>query len=178
VIGSAAETAAIANTVKSSLGVVFVPALTGLGAPHWDPRARGSIQGITRGTTRAHLVRATLEAIAFEVRDVFATIQTPVPVLRVDGGASENSLLLQMQADQLGVPVERPKIAATTGMGAAFLAGLGTGVWSSQEEIAATWALDRRFEPGPGAREASDPAYRQWLKAVERSKGWEERPVR
>jgi glycerol kinase len=178
VIGSAAETAAIANTVKNSLGVVFVPALTGLGAPHWDPQARGSIQGITRGTTRAHLVRATLEAIAFEVRDVFDTIETPIPVLRVDGGASENSLLLQMQADQLGVPVERPRISATTGMGAAFLAGLGTGVWSSQAEIAATWALDRRFQPGPGAHRASDPAYRQWLKAVERSKAWEEQPTR
>jgi glycerol kinase len=178
IIGSAAETAAIANTVRDSQGVVFVPALTGLGAPHWDPQARGSIHGITRGTTRAHLVRATLEAIAFEVRDVFDTIETPIPVLRVDGGASENSLLMQMQADQLGVPVERPRIAETTGLGAAFLAGLGTGVWSSQEEIAATWALERRFEPGRGARKAADTAYRQWLKAVERSKGWEEQPAR
>jgi len=178
IIGSAAETAAIANTVADTEGVMFVPALTGLGAPHWDPQARGSIHGITRGTTRAHLVRATLEAIAFEVRDVFDTIETPIPVLRVDGGASENPLLMQMQADQLGVPVERPRIAETTGLGAAFLAGLGTGVWSSQEEIAATWALERRFEPGPGAREAADPAYRQWLKAVERSKGWAETTAR
>jgi glycerol kinase len=178
IIGSAAETAAVANTVADSEGVMFVPALTGLGAPHWDPQARGSIHGITRGTTRAHLVRATLEAIAFEVRDVFDTIETPIPVLRVDGGASENPLLMQMQADQLGVPVERPRIAETTGLGAAFLAGLGTGVWSSQEEIAATWALERRFEPGPGAREAAGPAYRQWLKAVERSKGWAEAPTR
>jgi len=172
IIGSAAETAAIAGTVKDSQGVVFVPALTGLGAPHWDPQARGSIHGITRGTTRAHLVRATLEAITFEVRDVFDTIETPIPVLRVDGGASENPLLMQLQADQLGVPVERPRIVETTGLGAAFLAGLGTGVWSSQEEIAATWALDRRFEPGRGARKAADAAYRQWLKAVERSKAW------
>jgi glycerol kinase len=178
IIGSAAETAAIANTVRDSQGVMFVPALTGLGAPHWDPQARGSIHGITRGTTRAHLVRATLEAIAFEVRDVFDTIETPIPVLRVDGGASENPLLMQMQADQLGVPVERPRIAETTGLGAAFLAGLGTGVWSSQKEVAATWALERRFEPGPGAHKAADPAYRQWLKAVERSKGWAETPVR
>jgi glycerol kinase len=174
IIGSAAETAAIAATVKDSAGVVFVPALTGLGAPHWDPQARGSIQGITRGTTRAHLVRATLEAIAFEVRDVFDTIETPIPVLRVDGGASQNPLLMQMQADQLGVPVERPRIAETTGLGAAFLAGLGTGVWSGQDEIAATWALERRFEPGQGADKAADMAYRQWLKAVERSKGWQE----
>jgi glycerol kinase len=177
IIGSAAETAAIANTVPDSAGVVFVPALTGLGAPHWDPRARGSIHGITRGTTRAHLVRATLEAIAFEVRDVFDTIQTPIPVLRVDGGASENPLLMQMQADQLGVPVERPSIADTTGLGAAFLAGLGTGVWSSQDEIAATWALERRFEPSRGARKAADTAYQQWLKAVERSKDWENQPI-
>jgi glycerol kinase len=181
IIGSAGETAAIANTVRDSQGVVFVPALTGLGAPHWDPQARGSIHGITRGTTRAHLVRATLEAITFEVRDVFDTIATPIPVLRVDGGASQNPLLMQLQSDQLGVPVERPKIADTTGMGAAFLAGLGTGVWSSQEEIAATWALDRRFEPATGsgaARKAAEAAYRQWLKAVERSKGWEEQAVR
>ena len=177
IIGSAAETAAIAGTVKDSQGVVFVPALTGLGAPHWDPQARGSIHGLTRGTTRAHLVRATLEAICFEVRDVFDTIETPIPVLRVDGGASENPLLMQLQADQLGVPVERPRIADTTGLGAAFLAGLGTGVWSSQEEIAATWALERRFEPGRGTRKAADAAYRQWLKAVERSKAWEEQPA-
>jgi len=172
IIGSAAETAAIAGTVSDSQGVVFVPALTGLGAPHWDPQARGSIYGITRGTTRAHLVRATLEAITFEVRDVFNTIQTPIPVLRVDGGASENPLLMQLQADQLGVPVERPKVVDTTGLGAAFLAGLGTGVWSSQQEIAATWALERRFEPAQGARKAADAAYSLWLKAVERSKAW------
>ncbi|MEO6144044.1 MAG: glycerol kinase [Dermatophilaceae bacterium] len=177
IIGSAAETAAIASTVPSSQGVVFVPALTGLGAPHWDPQARGSIHGITRGTTRAHLVRATLEAICFEVRDVFDTIETPIPVLRVDGGGSENRLLMQLQADQLGVPVERPRIADTTGMGAAFLAGLGTGVWSSQEEIASTWAVERRFEPTHGAREATAAAYAQWLKAVERSKAWEEQPA-
>ena len=155
IIGSAAETAAIAGTVSDSQGVVFVPALTGLGAPHWDPQARGSIHGITRGTARAHLVRATLEAITFEVRDVFATIQTPIPVLRVDGGASENPLLMQLQADQLGVPVERPRIVDTTGLGAAFLAGLGTGVWSSQGEIAATWALERRFEPAQGDERAA-----------------------
>jgi len=172
IIGSAAETAAIAGTVSDSQGVVFVPALTGLGAPHWDPQARGSIHGITRGTTRAHLVRATLEAITFEVRDVFNTIRTPIPVLRVDGGASENPLLMQLQADQLGVPVERPRVVDTTGLGAAFLAGLGTGVWSSQQEIAATWALERRFEPAQGARKAADAAYSQWLKAVERSKAW------
>jgi len=178
IIGSAAETAAIASTVTDSQGVVFVPALTGLGAPHWDPQARGSIHGITRGTTRAHLVRAALDAICFEVRDVFDTIETPIPVLRVDGGASENPLLMQLQADQLGVPVERPRVTDTTGLGAAFLAGLGTGVWSSQEEIAATWELERRFEPRSGARKGADTAYLQWLKAVERSKAWAQEPAR
>ncbi len=116
--------------MDSSEGVVFVPALTGLGAPHWDPRARGTILGITRGTTRAHLVRATLEAIAFEVRDVLATMpESDSGALRVDGGASANDLLCRLQADQLGVPVERPEIVETTALGAAFLAGLGVGVW-------------------------------------------------
>ncbi len=126
IVGSAAETEAIAATVDSSDGVVFVPALTGLGAPHWDPHARGTILGLTRGTTRAHLVRATLEAIAFEVRDVLATMPgADSSPLRVDGGASANDLLCRIQADQLGVPVERPRIVETTALGAAFLAGLG-----------------------------------------------------
>ena len=148
IVGSAAETAAIAATVDDSDGVVFVPALTGLGAPHWDPHARGLIIGLTRGTTRAHVVRATLEAIAFEVRDVLETMPGPAePSLRVDGGAAANDLLCQLQADQLGVPVERPEIVETTALGAAFLAGLGTGVWSSTDELRETWALDRRFEP-------------------------------
>jgi len=191
IIGSAAETAAVAGTVKDSQGVVFVPALTGLGAPHWDPQARGSIHGITRGTTRAHLVRAALDAITYEVRDVVDVMTRDagiaVPELSVDGGAAandllcelqatQNSLLMQLQADQLRIPVERPKVAETTGLGAAFLAGLGTGVWSSQEEIAATWALERRFEPASGPQKTAEAAYRQWLKAVERSKAWEEQP--
>jgi len=173
VVGSAAETEAIASTVKDSEGVVFVPALTGLGAPHWDPHARGTIVGITRGTTRAHIVRATLEAIAFEVRDVVETLPeaTALTSLTVDGGASANNLLCQLQADQLGVPVERPEMVETTGLGAAFLAGLGTGVWTSTEDLRDTWALDRRFEPS-GDREAADAAYARWGNAVERSKGW------
>ena len=170
IIGSASETAAVAATVPDSDGVVFVPALTGLGAPHWDPAARGSIHGITRGTTRAHLVRATLEAIAFEVRDVVETVDAELPVLRVDGGAADNDLLLQLQADQLGVPVERPTVTETTGLGAAFLAGLGTDVWSSQDEIAETWSLDHRFEPRDVT--GKDGAYEQWRKAVNRSKSW------
>jgi glycerol kinase len=168
IVGTAAETAAIAGAVSSSEGAVFVPALTGLGAPHWDPHARGSIFGITRGTTRGHLVRATLEAIAFEVRDVLETMPR-LASLRVDGGAADNNLLCQVQADQVGVPVERPRIVETTALGAAFLAGLGTGVWDSTDALRETWQLDRRFEPSP---ERDEKAYARWREAVERSKGW------
>ncbi len=192
-IGDAAQSEDLAASVPDSGGVVFVPALTGLGAPHWDPDARGAVFGITRGTTRAHLVRATLEAITFEVRDVYDAMAgrhdgaapvlrndaAPVlrdgaaPVLRVDGGGSANNLLMQMQADQLQVPVERSRVTETTALGAAFLAGLGTGVWSSLDEIAATWRLDRRFEP-----EARDDAgHARWHRAVERSKGWAREPA-
>jgi glycerol kinase len=174
-IGSAAESEALASTVPDSGGVVFVPALTGLGAPDWDPAARGTIVGITRGTTRAHLVRATLDAIAFEVRDVVETLPETT-TLRVDGGAAANGLLLQLQADQLGLPVERPEVLETTGLGAAFLAGIGTGVWSSTAELAQTWRLDRRFEPTKSAYDdesgGRDDAYRRWRAAVERAKGW------
>ena len=154
--------------------MVFVPALTGLGAPHWDPHARGTIIGITRGTTRAHLVRATLEAIAFEVRDVLETMPgdgTDATELRVDGGASANDLLCQIQADQVGRVVERPRIVETTGLGAAFLAGLGVGVWESTDDLRETWQLDRSFEP-VADRTRADAAHARWLDAVERSKGW------
>jgi len=175
IVGSAAETAAIAATVDDTEGVVFVPALTGLGAPHWDPHARGLIIGITRGTTRAHIVRATLEAIAFEVRDVLETQEFAQSglssVLKVDGGASANDMLCQIQADQVGVPVERPRIVETTALGAAFLAGLGTGVWESTDDLRATWQLDRRFEPG-GDRSRADAAHARWIEAVSRSKNW------
>ncbi|GAB3196775.1 glycerol kinase GlpK [Nocardioides hungaricus] len=170
IVGSAAETQAVASTVPDTEGVVFVPALTGLGAPHWDPHARGLIIGITRGTTRAHLVRATLEAIAFEVRDVLETMPS-LSSLRVDGGASANDLLCQLQADQLGVPVERPKAVETTALGAAFLAGLGAGVWSSTDDLRSTWNLDHRFEPRAD-RTAADAAHARWRDAVERSRGW------
>jgi glycerol kinase len=174
IIGSAQEVESLAKQVPSSEGVVFVPALTGLGAPHWDPDARGTVLGITRGTTRAHLARATLDAIAFEVRDVVDAMTSEagcdVPSLQVDGGASANDLLCQLQADQLGVPVQRPEVLETTALGAAFLAGLGTGVWSSPAELAETWRLDRRFEPRPGVRD--DGTHQRWTKAVERSRGW------
>jgi glycerol kinase len=173
IVGSAAETAAIAATVDSTDGVIFVPALTGLGAPHWDPHARGLIIGLTRGTTRAHLVRATLEAIAFEVRDVLETMPAALSSLRVDGGASANDLLCQVQADQIGVPVERPKLVETTALGAAFLAGLGTGVWASTDDLRETWQLDRSFTPGTD-RASADADHARWSAAVERSKGWAE----
>jgi glycerol kinase len=172
VITAAEETAALAAAVPDSGGVVFVPALTGLGAPHWDPDARGTILGITRGTTREHLVRATLEAIAFEVRDVVDVMTTEaglaVPLLSADGGASVNDVLMQLQADELQVPVRRPRVLETTAMGAAFLAGLATGVWSSTEELAATYQVDRTFEPGDRA----DAPYRRWREAVARSRDW------
>jgi glycerol kinase len=171
-LDDAAQSEALARTVPDTGGVVFVPALTGLGAPDWDPGARGAVFGITRGTTRAHLVRATLEAIAYEVRDVFDVMVTPAQrgalTLRADGGASANDLLMQLQADQLQVPVERPEVAETTALGAAFLAGLSTGVWSSPAELAATWRLGQRFEPGL----RDDGGYARWRRAVDRSKGW------
>jgi len=172
VISTAAEAEALAAAVPDSGGVVFVPALTGLGAPDWDPDARGLIAGITRGTTRAHLARATLEAIAFEVRDVFDLMITggwrERSVLKADGGAAANDLLMQLQADQLQVPVARPVVHETTALGAGFLAGLATGVWSGPAELAASWQLDRRFEPGP----RDDSGYARWRLAVGRAKGW------
>ncbi len=176
ILGSAAESEALASTVPDSGDVVFVPALTGLGAPDWDPAARGAIFGITRGTTRAHVVRAALEAIAFEVGDVVDTMSSevglasrrPAAALKVDGGASANDLLCQLQADRLQAPVERPEVQETTALGAAFLAGLGTGLWSSQDELVDTWRLDRRFEPGRFDQDGT----RRWRAGVERAKGW------
>ena len=172
IISSAAESEQLARSVEDSGGLVFVPALTGLGAPHWDPDARGTILGITRGTTRAHLVRAALEAIAFEVRDVVDVITRDaaiqVPELSVDGGAATNDLLCELQATQLQIPVRRPQVAETTALGAAFLAGLATGVWAGTDELRDTWRLDRRFEPGT----RDDTSYQRWQEAVSRSRGW------
>jgi glycerol kinase len=172
-LDNAAQSEALARSVPDAGGVVFVPALTGLGAPDWDPSARGAVFGLTRGTTRAHLIRAALEAIAFEVRDVVDVMTAETAAgeaepLRVDGGASANDLLLQLQADELQRTVERPVIAETTALGAAFLAGLGSGVWGSRAELAATWRLDRRFEPGP----RDETAHVRWRSAVERTMGW------
>ncbi|HEY2549682.1 MAG TPA: glycerol kinase GlpK [Streptosporangiaceae bacterium] len=172
-IADASESEQLARSVSDTGGVVFVPALTGLGAPDWDPHARGAIFGLTRGTTRAQLVRAALEAIAFEVRDVVGLMTAEAgkagqEAIRVDGGASANDLLMQLQADQLQAPVERPAIAETTALGAAFLAGLATGIWSSRAELAAAWRLDRRFAPGP----PDEAGYRRWRSAVARTTGW------
>ncbi len=172
IIASASETQALAESVPDSGGVVFVPALTGLGAPDWDPYARGTILGITRGTTRAHLVRATLEAIAFQVRDVVDLMAeeggVTLPRLAVDGGAAANDLLCQIQADQVRIPVDRSAELQTTGLGAAFLAGLGTGVWSEEQELVAARRTDRVFTP----QADGEADHRRWRRAVERAKGW------
>ncbi|HJV03763.1 MAG TPA: glycerol kinase GlpK [Actinomycetota bacterium] len=174
-IASAPEAGPLAGSVPDAGGLYFVPALTGLGAPWWDPYARGTIVGLTRGTTRAHLVRAAVEAMAYQTRDVVdAMIEgsgVRLAELRVDGGASAMDVLLQLQADLLGVPVRRPAVAETTALGAAFLAGLGAGVWSSKEEAAAAWTLDREFLPGDV--DEADRRYRGWRRAVERSLRWE-----
>ncbi len=172
ILDDAADSEAIASSVPDTGGVVFVPALTGLGAPDWDPYARGTILGITRATTRAHLVRATLEAIAYEVRDVTSLIvrdaDLALTTLRVDGGASANNLLCQLQADQLQLDVLRPRVVETTALGAAFLAGLGAGVWADTDELRHTWQLDTSFTAAP----ADQAGYQRWRRGVERSKAW------
>jgi glycerol kinase len=175
VIGSAAEIGPLAASVDRTDGVVVVPAFTGLGSPWWDPYARGTIVGITRGTTRAHLARAVVEAMAFQTRDVVDAMASAgglaLRELRVDGGAAVMDLLLQLQADQLGVAVARPAVSETTALGAAFLAGLAEGVWASTTEVAATWRLDRRVEPARDRTRADDD-HRRWLRAVDRSRRW------
>jgi glycerol kinase len=172
VIDAAHEVNDLAASVPDAGGVVFVPALAGLGAPDWDPSARGAVVGITRGTTAAHLARATLDAIAFQVRDVIDLMvgeaSVSLPALAVDGGASASDLLCQLQADQLGVPVLRPEMIETTGLGAAFLAGLGAGVWASAGELSGSRGIDWTFTPG----RRDERAHRLWRAAVERSKGW------
>jgi glycerol kinase len=175
IIRSAAEVESLAAQVEHTDDVVFVPAFTGLGTPHWDSYARGTLVGLSRGTTRAHIARAALESIALQSADVFDAMvrdaRIPLRELRVDGGASRNNLLMQMQADVLGVPVVRPQVTETTALGAAYLAGLHTGYWSGGEEIAAQWRADRRFEPRmPQAQRLAKLA--RWHEAVERSKGW------
>jgi glycerol kinase len=176
-IHSSAEVEALAAGVPDAGGLVLVPAFTGLGAPHWDPYARGALLGITRGTSAAHLARAALEAIAFQVADVLTAMEAdagfPVAELRVDGGATANDLLMQLQADLAGVPVIRPRVKETTALGAAYLAGLATGVWKSTDEIAVRWQRERTFEPALDPARAAEQRAR-WRRAVERAKGWEE----
>jgi len=175
IISSAAEVEALAASVPDVADTYLVPAFTGLGAPIWDGNARGTLIGMTRGVTKAHIARAALEAIALQVADVFAAMAKDSGIalaeLRVDGGASKNDLLMQTQADFLGVPVVRPKVTETTALGAAYLAGLAVGLWSSTKDIATQWSIDRRFEPGmaPADRQAK---LARWHQALERAKGW------
>jgi glycerol kinase len=172
---SAAEVEQLAAQVDSTEGVYFVPAFVGLGAPYWRPDARGTIVGITRGTTRAHIARAALEAIAYQTRDVLEAMQQdsscPLNVLRVDGGAAVNQLLMQFQADLLGVTVQRPIVQETTALGAAYLAGLATGVWHSPADVTANWQIDAEFQPQASTDEMQQ-RYADWKRAVERSLDW------
>ena len=176
-IKDAAESEALAASVPDTDGVYVVPAFVGLGAPYWDQFARGAILGLTRGSGRAQIVRATLESIAYQTRDVVDAMQADsglkLQTLRVDGGMVRNNFLMQFQADVLGVPVERPAVTETTALGAAYLAGLATQFWQSQNEIAQQWRVERRFEPQmPQAQR--DSLYAGWQRAVERSKAWAE----
>ena len=176
IIDDAAETGPLAESIDDTGGVVFVPALAGLGSPYWDARARGTIVGITRGTGRAELVRATVEAMAYQTRDVVDAMAkasgTGVRDLRVDGGASVMDFLLQFQADQLGVPVIRSKVAETTALGSAYLAGLAEGVWDSPADVTENWAADGEFIPATD-RARPDADFARWQRAVERSRNWE-----
>jgi glycerol kinase len=176
-IDTAAEVEALAQSVPDSGGVSFVPALSGLGAPYWDPNARGTILGITRGTTRAHIARATLEAIAFQSAELIEAMAADSRVmlkeLSVDGGASACNLLMQMQADILGVPVVRPQITETTALGAAYLAGLAVGFWKDEAEIASHWARERVFEPTV-SKDAARSRLDRWKRAVARSRDWDQ----
>ena len=176
IIRSSAEIEELAASVPDTAGVYFVPAFSGMGAPHWDQYARGAIVGLTRGANRAHLARAALEGIAFQVADIIEAMETdsgvPLKELRVDGGAARNNLLMQIQADTLGVRVTRPSNPETTVLGATYLAGLAVGYWPDQEAIAQQWEADRRFAP------ATEETYRRmrhagWLRALERARNWE-----
>jgi glycerol kinase len=175
VIADAAESEQLANESEDTGGVYFVPAFVGLGAPHWDMYARGTITGLTRGTRRCHLVRAALESIAYQVCDVAKAMKADSRLrsteIRVDGGAASNNFLAQFQADMLGVNLSRPQFVETTAIGAAYLAGLAVGFWKDRDEVASLWESDRRFTPSMD-REKRDDLYRGWLRAVNRSKRW------
>jgi glycerol kinase len=177
-IRTAPEIEPLAATVPDNGGVYLVPAFAGLGAPHWDPYARGTIVGVTRGTSAGHLARAALESIAYQVADLLdamaADAKIPLKELRVDGGAATNNTLMQFQADLLGVPVVRPAVTETTALGAAYLAGLAVGYWPSVDAITGQWKVDRRFEPSM-APAAAAALRERWSAALERAKGWERR---
>lgn len=179
IIKSSSEIEALAASVPDCGGVYFVPAFAGLGAPHWDQYARGSITGLTRGTTKGHLARAALEGIAFQVADVLEAMRQDAGIqinqLRVDGGASANNLLMQIQADILQVPVVRPTVIETTALGAAYLAGLAVGFWKGRDAVKASWKVDRIFEPAIGADELAHRRSR-WSEALKRAREWEEQP--
>jgi glycerol kinase len=176
-ISTSSEIEPLAASVKDNGGVYLVPAFAGLGAPHWDPYARGILAGITRGTTRAHIARAALEGIAYQVADILELMRDDTGIdiqeLRVDGGAAANNLLMQFQADILGAPIVRPAVTETTAQGAAYLAGLATGVWKAQGDIRASAAVDRRFEPAMSRDQAAELRGR-WQQALQRAKGWEQ----
>jgi len=176
IIKTSVDVEALANTVADSGGVYLVPGFVGLGAPYWDPYARGTIQGITRGTTAAHIARAAIESMAFQSRDLLEAMQrdsgVPLVDLKVDGGASVNNAMMQFQADILGTTVHRPKVSETTALGAAYLAGLAVGYWQSTEEVSQNWALDRAFSPEMAVDERNK-RYAMWQKAVARSLDWE-----
>ena len=175
VIADAAETGPLATSVPDSGGVVFVPAFTGLGAPWWDPYARGTVLGLTRGTGRAHIARAVVDAMVWQTRDVVDAMTTAagrsITELRVDGGAAVMDVLCQLQADVLGVTVRRPEVRETTALGAAYLAGIAEGVWASPVEAAAAWREDAAFEPSAD-RDEVERQHAQWRRGVERAKGW------
>jgi glycerol kinase len=175
IIAAASEAGPLASSVPDTGGVFLVPAFVGLGAPHWDPYARGTIIGITRGTTRAHIVRAAIEAMALQTRDVIEAMERDTGrkliELRVDGGAAVMDVLCQLQADLLGIPVRRPRHTETTALGAAFLAGLGAGIWQ-EGDLAHLWKQDREFEPKM-SRDEADALQAGWRRAVERSRSWE-----
>jgi len=177
IVNSAAEIEPLAASVPDNGGVYMVPAFAGLGAPHWDQYARGSISGITRGTTAAHFARAALESIAYQVADVLDVMQKDsgiqIKELRVDGGAASNNLLLQFQADLLRVPVIRPRVTETTALGAAYLAGLAVGFWKSTGDVQSHWEVDRIFEPQASEVE-SERHRRKWNAALTRAMDWEE----
>lgn len=175
IVETSAEIEALASQVSDNGGVWFVPAFVGLGAPEWDSAARGLLIGLTRGTNRAHIARAALESMCWQTRDVLDAMQqdagVPLQTLKVDGGASANNLLMQLQADALGATVRRPVVQETTALGAAYLAGLAVGFWQDQADIERNWALDREFTPAVGP-EVRDASHAQWRRAVERCRNW------